>query len=309
MIRLEDTSGGEIARAIAEERHRMGSPATGMVLTMLILSDEEYASDATEAAVLSARQHPMRILTLIPRPGRGPDQIDAQVMVGGDDGPGEVAIVRLRGDRSGHANSVVIPLLLPDTPVVSWWPTDPPPVPADDPIGSHCQRRITDLATSPDPLAALRVRQDGYVPGDSDLAWTRLTSWRSALASLLDNGMTRVTSASVEAEADNPSAILLAGWLRWALEVEVDLTPVAGQGITQVQFDTPQGLITLARPDGAVATLSRPGVPDSTIALPRRGLPDLLSEELRRLDPDEVYGDVLRSLGNPSSGDASGGDA
>lgn len=309
MIRLEDTSGGEIARAIAEERHRMGSPATGMVLTMLILSDEEYASDATEAAVLSARQHPMRILTLIPRPGRGPDQIDAQVMVGGDDGPGEVAIVRLRGDRSGHANSVVIPLLLPDTPVVSWWPTDPPPVPADDPIGSHCQRRITDLATSPDPLAALRVRQAGYVPGDSDLAWTRLTSWRSALASLLDNGLTRVTSASVEAEADNPSAILLAGWLRWALDVHVDLAPVAGPGITQVQLDTPQGLITLARPDGAVATLSRPGVPDSTIALPRRGLPDLLSEELRRLDPDEVYGDVLRSLGNPSIGDPSGGDA
>jgi glucose-6-phosphate dehydrogenase assembly protein OpcA len=230
-------------------------------------------------------------------------------MVGGDDGPGEVAIVRLRGDRSGHANSVVIPLLLPDTPVVSWWPTDPPPVPADDPIGSHCQRRITDLATSPDPLAALRVRQAGYVPGDSDLAWTRLTSWRSALASLLDNGLTRVTSASVEAEADNPSAILLAGWLRWALDVQVDLTPVAGPGITQVQLDTPQGLITLARPDGAVATLSRPGVPDSTIALPRRGLPDLLSEELRRLDPDEVYGDVLRSLGNPSIGDPSGGDA
>ena len=141
MIRLEDTSGGDIARAIAEERHRMGSPATGMVLTMLILTDEEYASDATEAAVLSARQHPMRILTLIPRPGRGPDQIDAQVMVGGDDGPGEVAIVRLRGDRSSHANSVVIPLLLPDTPVVCWWPTDPPPVPADDPIGHHCQRR------------------------------------------------------------------------------------------------------------------------------------------------------------------------
>jgi glucose-6-phosphate dehydrogenase assembly protein OpcA len=309
MIRLEDTSGGEIARAIAEERHRMGSPATGMVLTMLILSDEEYASDATEAAVLSARQHPMRILTLIPRPGRGPDQIDAQVMVGGDDGPGEVAIVRLRGDRSGHANSVVIPLLLPDTPVVSWWPTDPPPVPADDPIGSHCQRRITDLATSPDPLAALRVRQAGYVPGDSDLAWTRLTSWRSALASLLDNGMTRVTSASVDAEADNPSAILLAGWLRWALDVKVDLTPVVGPGITQVQLDTPQGLITLDRPDGAVATLSRPGVPNSTIALPRRGLPDLLSEELRRLDPDEVYGDVLRSLGSPSSGDPSGGDA
>jgi len=296
MIRLEDTSGGAIARAIAEERHRMGSPATGMVLTMLILSDEEYASDATEAAVLSARQHPMRILTLIPRPGRGPDQIDAQVMVGGDDGPGEVAIVRLRGNRSGHANSVVIPLLLPDTPVVAWWPTDPPPVPADDPIGHHCQRRITDMATALDPQAALRERKAGYVPGDSDLAWTRLTSWRSALASLLDDGETRATAASVEAESDNPSAILLAAWLRWALGVPVGLTPVAGPGITRVSLEIAEGTISLDRPDGSVATLSRPGVPESTIALPRRGLPDLLSEELRRLDPDEVYGDVLESI-------------
>ena len=298
MIRLEDTSGGEISRAIAEERHRMGSPATGMVLTMLILSDEEYASDATEAAVLSARQHPMRILTLIPRPGRGPDQIDAQIMVGGDDGPGEVAIIRLRGDRSSHANSVVIPLLLPDTPVVSWWPSDPPPVPADDPIGRHCQRRITDLATAADPAAALRERRAGYIPGDCDLAWTRLTAWRSALASLLDDSAASVRSATVEAEADNPSAVLLAAWLRWALRVEVTLTPAVGPGLTQVGLETQQGPITLTRPDGTVALLTRPGVPPSTIALPRRGLPDLLSEELRRLDPDEVYGDVLASMGD-----------
>jgi glucose-6-phosphate dehydrogenase assembly protein OpcA len=296
MIRLEDTSGGEIARAISEERHRMGSPATGMVLTMLILSDEEYASDATEAAVLSARQHPMRILTLIPRPGRGPDQIDAQIMVGGDDGPGEVAIVRLRGDRSAHANSVAVPLLLPDTPVVSWWPTDPPPVPADDPIGRHSQRRITDLATAADPRAALRERISGYIPGDTDLAWTRLTSWRSAIASLLDDDAFDVRSAAVEAESDNPSAMLLAGWLNWALGIDVALTGVLGPGITRVSLMTDQGTLVLSRPDGAVATLTRPEVPDSTIALPRRGLPDLLSEELRRLDPDEVYGDVLRSL-------------
>lgn len=300
MIRLEDTSGGDIARAIGEERHRMGSPATGMVLTMLILSDEEFASDATEAAVLSARQHPMRILTMIPRPGRGPDQIDAQVMVGGDDGPGEVAIVRLRGDRAGHANSVAIPLLLPDTPVVSWWPSDPPEVPSEDPIGRHSQRRITDLATAPDARAALRERIAGYVPGDTDLAWTRLTAWRSALASLLDDEASEVTSAAVEAEADSPSAILLCAWLRWALGVDVSLSGVIGPGITKVSLTTRHGLVALTRPDGAVATLTRPGVPDSTIALPRRGLPDLLSEELRRLDPDEVYGEVLKSMAGDS---------
>ena len=295
MIRLEDTSGGEISRAIAEERHRMGSPATGMVLTMLILSDEEYASDATEAAVLSARQHPMRILTLIPRPGRGPDQIDAQVMVGGDDGPGEVAIVRLRGDRAAHANSVAIPLLLPDTPVVAWWPTHPPPVPADDPIGRHCQRRITDMASAEHAQVALAERRSGYVPGDTDLAWTRITPWRSALAALLDDGLITATSGIVEAERDNPSAILLAAWLRWALGVPVELRESEGPGITRAALTDADGEIGLDRPDGSVATLIRSGYPDSTIALPRRGLPELLSEELRRLTPDEVYGFVLAS--------------
>ena len=293
MIRLEDTSGGAISHAISEERHRMGSPATGMVLTMLILTDEEFASDATEAAVLSARQHPMRILTLIPRPGRGPDQIDAQVMVGGDDGPGEVAIIRLRGDRSGHANSVVIPLLLSDPPVVAWWPADAPPVPADDPIGRHAQRRITDLSTAGDVMSALAERRAGYVPGDVDLAWTRITSWRSALASMLDLTHGPIRSAHVAAEADNPSAILLVSWLRECLGMTVELRTSEGPGITEAVLVTATGDLRISRPEHNVAVLSRPGIPDSTIALPRRPLPELLSEELRRLDPDEIYGEAL----------------
>ena len=90
MIRLEDTSGGAVAAAIAAERHRMGSAATGMVLSLLILTDEEYQADATAAAVAAARQHPMRIVTIIPRPSRHEPRLDAEIAVGGDDGPGEV---------------------------------------------------------------------------------------------------------------------------------------------------------------------------------------------------------------------------
>ena len=84
MIRLEDTSGGAVAAAIASERHRMGSSATGMVLTLLILADEESQADATAAAVGAARQHPMRIVTLVPRPGKD-TRLDAEISVGGDD--------------------------------------------------------------------------------------------------------------------------------------------------------------------------------------------------------------------------------
>lgn len=296
MIRLEDTSGGAVAAAIAKERHRMGSAATGMVLTLLILTDEEYQADATSAAVAAARQHPMRIVTLIPRPGRHETRLDADIAVGGDDGPGEVAVLRLRGELADHANSVAIPLLLTDTPVVAFWPENPPDIPADDPIGRHAQRRITDAATSDDVTRELARRKAGYRPGDTDLSWTRLTPWRSVLASVLDQPTGGVTAATIKAEDGNPSAILLRAWLERCLRIAVTLETSSGPGITEVRLATPGGDIVVSRTDGTTAVLGRPGVPDSRVALPRRDLAELLSEELRRLDPDEIYGDVLSHL-------------
>jgi glucose-6-phosphate dehydrogenase assembly protein OpcA len=294
MIRLEDTSGGAVAAAIAGERHRMGSPATGMVLTLLILSDEETQADATAAAVSAARQHPMRIVTLIPRASSKPSRIDAEVSVGGDDGPGEVAVIRLRGDRADHANSVAIPLLLSDTPVIAYWPHECPEVPEADPIGRHAQRRIMDAAMADDPIGELRRRRDGYRPGDTDLTWTRLTPWRTVLASMLDQPYDPITSGSVHAEEGNPSALLLQLWLQQALKVPVALEPADDIGISEVRLTTKTGDLVAARDGEAEGRLSRPGVPDARIAIHRRELTELISEELRRLDPDELFGEVLK---------------
>ncbi len=298
MIRLEDTSGSAVAAAIAAERHRMGSPATGMVLTLLILSDEEHQSDATAAAVAAARQHPMRIVTLIPRPSRHEPRLDADIAVGGDDGPGEVAVLRLRGGLADHASSVAIPLLLSDTPVVAYWPADGPLVPADDPIGRHAQRRITDAAAADDVDRALADRATGYRPGDTDLAWTRLTPWRSVLAATLDQPTPPITGATVAAEELNASAALLATWLGRRLRIGVDAVLSDGPGVTEVRLRTAEGDVVVSRSDGVTASLSRPGLPASRVALPRRDLAALLAEELRRLDPDEVYGDVITHRGN-----------
>lgn len=296
MIRLDDTSGSAVAAAIAAERRRLGSPTTGMVLTLLILSDEDNASDATNAAVEAARQHPMRIITLIPRPGKVEARLDAQISVGGDQGPGEVAELRLRGELAEFANSVAVPLLLPDTPVVAFWPGDCPSVPADDHIGRHAQRRITDAAGSADPIAALRARSEGYRPGDTDLAWARLTPWRSVLASTLDHDAPVISSVLIEAEPANPSALLLQAWLRSSLGVQVTLSESAGPGITAVRMTAEGGDICVSRADGIHAVLSRPGVPESSIALRRRDYAALVSEELRRLDPDEVYGRTITGM-------------
>jgi glucose-6-phosphate dehydrogenase assembly protein OpcA len=297
MIRLEDTSGGAVAAAIAAERHRMGSAATGMVLSLLILTDEEYQADATAAAVAAARQHPMRIVTIIPRPSKHEPRLDADIAVGGDDGPGEVAVLRLRGQLAEHANSVAIPLLLTDTPVVAYWPEGGPDIPEDDAIGRHAQRRITDASTAEDVLRELERRKTGYRPGDTDLSWTRLTPWRAVLASVLDQPTAAITAGTVSAEDGNPSAILLATWLARCLGVPIDAVVTAGPGITGVTLATAAGDITVSRSDGITAILSRPDVPDSRVALPRRDLAELLAEELRRLDPDEVYGEVIAAVG------------
>lgn len=297
MIRLEDTSGSAVAAAITAERHRQGSPTTGMVLTMLILSEEELQSDATSAAVMAAREHPMRIVTLIPRPGRTAPTLDAEIAVGGDDGPGEVAVLRLRGELSDHANSVAVPLLLPDTPIVAFWPSHAPEIPAEDPIGKHAQRRITDSATCEDPLSDLTARSRSYRPGDTDLAWSRLTPWRSIIASAFDRPVKDVRRAQIIAETDNPSAALLRVWLMQRLSIEVSISWDNQPGISSVAFDTSDGELSISRTDRINAVLKRPDSPDASIYLPRRDLASLLSEELKRLDPDDVYGAVIKGYG------------
>ena len=51
-------------------------------------------------------------------------------------------------------------------------------------IGRIAQRRITDSARAYDPMAVLTHLSKVYQAGDSDLAWTRLTLWRTQLAAL-----------------------------------------------------------------------------------------------------------------------------
>jgi glucose-6-phosphate dehydrogenase assembly protein OpcA len=135
-----------------------------------------------------------------------------------------------------------------------------------------------------------------YSPGNTDLAWTRLTPWRALLASALDQYETAATSASVTAERISPSADLLVTWLADRLKVKVSRHSSKGPGITEVVLETKQGPIRITRRDGKLATISSPDRPDRPIALKRLGVPALLAEELRRLDEDDVYAGVARSF-------------
>jgi glucose-6-phosphate dehydrogenase assembly protein OpcA len=196
-----------------------------------------------------------------------------------------------------HPESVVLPLLLPDSPVAAWWPSDPPEDPAADPLGALAQRRITQAAGATRGKNRAMLNQCArYTKGNTDLAWTRLTPWRALLAAALDQQPLKVRSARVTAERISPSADLLQAWLSDRLKVPVERASSAGPGITEVVLETKEGPIRISRKDGRLAAFSSPDRPDRPVALRRRELPDLLAEELRRLDEDDVYQATAKRL-------------
>lgn len=297
IVDLPDTTTNTINKRITSLREEGGAITLGRVLTLVVAPDtEEICEAAIEAAVGASREHPCRIIVVVPvdRNAEQP-RLDGQLRVGGDAGAGEVVVLRTAGPLAEHASSVVLPFLLPDTPVVTWWPGSAPAVPARDPLGRLAIRRITDATAAADPLAALRARLQGYTQGDTDLSWSRITYWRALLASALEQPpYEEVSSAVVSGLAGEPALDILAGWLASRIE-----GPVRREtGELKVELVQPSQTITLSRPqEGSTAILTRTGRPAAQLPLARRETRECLAEDLRRLDADEIYHEALAALG------------
>jgi glucose-6-phosphate dehydrogenase assembly protein OpcA len=294
IITLDSTSSAKISAELLRARRSAGSPAQGMVLTLIVVCDASEFADALEASMAAGREHPSRILLVVTSGGRQAG-LDAEVHIG-EGTPGEVVVIRMRGAVADHPASVIRPLLLPDSPVVIWWPGRAPQDQTADELAQLTLRRLTDAAAAPRPRAALKARAAAYSPGDTDLSWTRLTPWRALLAAALDQYPAPVTSARVEAEKSNPSAELLVAWLRDRLRVRVTQATSDGPGITAVRMTTDSGDIAITRPDGRLAAYAVPGQPERRVALKRRDSTELITEELRRMDADVVYERTLQAL-------------
>jgi glucose-6-phosphate dehydrogenase assembly protein OpcA len=296
IITLDGTTSSKISAALLRARRSAGSPAQGLVLTLIVVCDESEFAEALEAAMAAGREHPSRILLVVSTSGRQAG-LDAEVHIG-EGTPGEVVVIRMRGAVANHPASVVRPLLLPDSPVVIWWPGKAPTDQAADELAQLTLRRLTDAAAASRPLAALKARAKDYSPGDTDLSWTRLTPWRALLAAALDQYPATVTSARVEAEKNNPSADLLAAWLGARLKLKVKRSLSSGPGVTAARLGTSSGEIAITRLDGLLASYVVPGQPERRVALKRRDTTELISEELRRMDADLVYEETIKALVN-----------
>ncbi len=299
---LENTTTSLISRELVTIREEGGAVALGRVLTLLVQTKFSGIEEAILAANEASRAHPCRIIVLADEDtqSKAEPRLDAEIRVGGDAGASEVIVLRAYGEAASDPESLVTGLLLPDAPVVAWWPGEAPTKPSASAIGRIAQRRITDAASQKDPHAWLVSLANNYEPGDSDFAWTRLTLWRAQLAAILDQPpYDPITKVVVTGAVDSPSTDLLAAWLGQKLNVEVELVRTdrgkAVSGIKGVKLERESGSIEIVRNVPDVATLIQPSQPTRDINLPRRSLRDCLIEDLRRLDSDDAFGSLIVS--------------
>jgi glucose-6-phosphate dehydrogenase assembly protein OpcA len=302
MISLWDTTGNEVVKALAAERRSAGGVASGIALSLIVVVDERQVQEAEAAATIAAAAHPCRILIVVRSDiERDRSRLDAEVVVGGRLGPCEAVVMRMFGRLALHAESVVLPLLVPDVPVVTWWHREPPDEIATDFLGIVADRRITDAAQAPDPVGALRRRADDYAPGDTDLSWSRITAWRTLVTGAFDTTQDHITEATVVAPKSDPTAALMIGWLAARLHIAPRLQDTSEfRRMRAVEMRCANGdELVLIRENGT-ATFRRTGQAERYLPLVRRPLGDELAEELRRLDADEIYAEALGAMAGVS---------
>ena len=279
--------------------------ALGRVLTLVIVADESDADEAIEAANDASREHPCRIIASSTGNKRGASRLDAQIRVGGDAGASEVVVLRLYGALADHGDSVVIPLLLPDAPVVAWWPREragatlgrtrsgrwpsggsPTPREARNPHEA-LQRRASTLPA--------RRHRPGLDPGHA-VAWPARGRARPAAVRAGHRGRPS------RGGSDSPSTDLLAGWLALTLRVPgaAGPAPAPAPAWSACGSSAAAATSTWSGPDGVVATLAQPGQPVRRIALlaaaarrvpGRRAAPARPRRDLRRVPhPGAVQG-------------------
>lgn len=298
IVDLPNTTVSKISKSLVQIREQGGAVALGRVLTLVIQTDTDNAEQAIAAANAASREHPSRIVVLIDTNDNTKARLDAEIRVGGDAGASEVIILRPVGDAASFPQSLVTGLLLPDAPVVAWWPNRAPEIVSESAIGKIATRRITDAASQANPDEFLEKLASSYAPGDSDFSWTRLTLWRAQLAALLDQPPYEpIVSAEVIGDLANPSVLLLAAWLRLQLDCPVHTAhreeSEGVKGVYLVRLNREASNIEILRDQSNVATLSQTNHPPKDLSLPVRSLRDCLAEDLRRLDADLAFEKVI----------------
>lgn len=221
---------GDVVAALEELRRPEPMPATRTsVLTMCIVGTDSREVERAKAAIheLGGR-HPARVLHLVldPDADDGPPGIDADIRLLGGEAEGhelwfeDVELV-VHGAATGHLDSLVEPLTLPDLPVVAW-SVDAVPAP-DDPLLRAADVLLVDSRALGGHECFTTLGQLVRTHPVVDLSWVRLQPWRELLGGLFEGPDFRpFVHHVVQAEVAGRTGPrhLLGGWLLDRLDLD-----------------------------------------------------------------------------------------
>lgn len=262
------------ASTAAAER---GAPAVMRACQLNLVAlcrGQEEVERASRLISKVAAEHPSRVLMALDDESPGGDllqaSISAQCSWEPGVGPGrqiccEQINITARGGPAQRLPATVLPLLLPDLPVILWWAGQPRFSSAiDRGLIQSADRVIVDSARFADPAAQLPglAGVDGAV---SDFAWHRLRGWRELTAGLFDAGVLegypqKLDTIEVEFAHEDDAcgarceALLLGAWAASRLGWKRAGPPADGTD-TEPSRDHP-----MVRPSGEAAALRLAGV-------------------------------------------------
>ncbi len=308
---------------------------TSLVNMVVHADDDDTAAQARSVIEELAAHHPSRALVVVARPSEGESQIDASLSAHCHLAPGldqqvccEEVTLHVSGRAAFHLHSIIVPLLIPDLPVVVWW-TGPLPEQSHliEELCGVADHFIVDSSRFADELRDLaRVRELSSLHDCAigDLNYERVRSWRDLVeshtgAAGLAAWLPFVKSAEIryaEGSKHRPSqAILFLAWLAehcaWDLssasargsnrltlkqdgrEIPVYLEPVKYDGIDRGWLVS----IKLAfERDGEAALLSFSRTGDPLHVTVRTDLPDGLREDHVRIEASDSQTVLMHQL-------------
>jgi glucose-6-phosphate dehydrogenase assembly protein OpcA len=175
--------------------------------------------------------NPSRTLILLAQHTREADKLEASVSAqerteSGHRVTTERVILHAHGEPARHLASLATPLLIPDLPVILWWPGRPQfDNPLFDDLCELSDRLVVDTDEGFDDTDLTRLlevaRRKKARAGIGDLNWARLMAWRHVAAQFFDMPGMLARLAHIHGvsifhghDGSTAQARLLGGWVR-----------------------------------------------------------------------------------------------
>jgi len=310
--------GGEAAEHAAAEAR---ASTLNLVAVARTSKEEHRVSHTLERMSV---HHPSRTLILLAQEDRHSPKLEATVsaftdMVGSRLVANEQVLLHAHGQVAEHLASIVAPLLVPDLPVMLWWPGRPHfKGRLFNELADLCDRLIIDSDDEFDPskdlgpLLHVAKRRTAQI-AVGDFNWARLLPWRQVTAQFFDPPAVRaqlraihVVEAWSGASGSDAQARLICGWIQSRLariDVKVERVlrenPEVGPGLCRLNLkgDGEGTRFTITgKPNECLATdmeLDGKAYPERTVRIAPRDPADLLAVEMVETGHDPVYEEAL----------------